>query len=202
KKLLLLGIGKDEIAAIGWLVATSHFRHIAEGFGALGDKAVRAGSQIRADVGRFADDWMLGVGVVVINALVGGIRRAEANDDNVDVGLPTRFAFPSERAVGKVNLHAEATKQQSPDDWHLLTLRDGVGGDEAHADLRPLDVLSGPVEPRNNVVHVAGVLEVTEHHGHIGPLVGALIMLPHKRRVAEDVGALFGREDSTPFGAE
>src|ERR1035441_2251219 len=100
----------------------------------------------------------------------------------MDVRLPARLAFPRERAVGKVNLHPVTTEEQSPDDRHLLALRDGVGGNETYADLRPLDVISGQVEPRNNVVHVAGILEVTEHDGHISPLVGALIMLPNERR--------------------
>ena len=72
---------------------------------------------------------MFGVGVVIVDAFVAGIERAEADDDDVDVRLAARFAFPRERSVGEVNLHPVAPEEQSPNDRHLFALGDGVGGD-------------------------------------------------------------------------
>jgi len=62
---------------------------------------------------------MFEIGIVVRDEFRGNFITAKADDDDVNVRFAASLALPSERAVSKVNLHAETTEEQSPDDWYL-----------------------------------------------------------------------------------
>ena len=89
--------------------------------------------QVGADVGGGGDGEF--IVVVVVDLLIGSVPRAEADDDDMDVGFSPRLAHPGKGAVGEMDFNGVALEKVIPKDADLLALRDGVCGDEGDGDV-------------------------------------------------------------------
>ena len=131
KKIGLFLIGEKVISTIDGFVADTDFRHVAKRLGTVLQHDVGSIAKIGIDVAGDAGD---SAAILFFKDGFGRYgRKAEADDDDVDVGFAAGFAFPFERAIGKMDLDALGQKRR-PKNAGLFALGDGVGGDERATD--------------------------------------------------------------------
>jgi len=80
---------------------------------------------------------------------------AEANDDDVYMGLAASFAGPCKSLVGEVDGEMKVGEEVIPEDAGLLALSDGVCGDESCFDVRPIHIAGSFDVPSRHVIEYA-----------------------------------------------
>ena len=113
---------------------------------------IAAFNKIRTDIGDPTDGGVAPVRLVVVDSLAGRVEGGEADDDNVDVGLPAGFAFPGKRAMRQSGFSARGSNrigQRTPgcSPWVIEFVET-----KATRIRVPCDVLSGMQVPAAHVV--------------------------------------------------
>src|ERR1035437_4137289 len=116
----------------------------------------------------------------------------------MNVCFPARLALPLERAMSEVDFQSETLKQRIPKRAGLLALADRVSGNEPDLNARSLNVCGCLAIPTRYVIENARPISVAPDKFHVLALLAGHQVFSHKRRVAKDIAAFWGWENSLP----
>ena len=120
------------------------------------------------------------------------VGSPQANDDGVNSRLAARTIRPTKGLVREVDGNVERAKYL-PQHRRLLTLRDGVGGDEAKTAPVLRHQASPEYEPVGDVVHTSRALNIAPDAYAVLTLFFVDAVVAHKGRVAHNEGAFTHR---------
>src|SRR5947207_1493338 len=105
------------------------------------------------------------------------------------MSLAARLALPFDSPMPEMNRYT-APEKLRPDDADLLSLCYRVCRDERGAYATSRDVLRRLQIPRRNVVQYTSTADILRKSIHVGALVRAHQVFPHKRSIPQHIRAL------------
>ena len=125
--------------------------------------------------------------VIDEQSLVLAIHESEADDHAMHRRLALRLVRPLEGLMGEVDVDVSRQDVGIPKCRDVLALANGIRRDERAFGHRPLREVNGLLVPRRHEVKHGGWLFQRKDLLHVGLLLRRLLLLPTKRRIAEDV---------------